>query len=161
MENLTNDTINSHVFSGRTLTLSWNYEFQNKTTVLTENGIKMESQTIAKGAANFSLSAAPSEAERNMLLRAINNRTRERNYANICLQLAEGQITEEEFENEIANNENRYVISFAEHTSPEEIKVAALLANEVLDVDTEDDFRELFSIGSASLSNLTKAIEKE
>ena len=93
-----------------------------------------------------------------MLVRAINNRTRERNYANICLQLAEGQITEEEFENEIMNNENKYVISFADKTSPEEIQIAAQLAAGVLDIETEEDFRELFSISSASFTNFTKAI---
>lgn len=161
MENLTYDTFNKLHYNGSSLTLSCEYEYHNRTTVLTETGAKMESQTNAKGATKFTLPLAPLEAERTMLLRAINNRTRERNYANICLQLAEGQISEEEFAKEITDNENRYVISFAEQTSPEEIQIAALLATEVLDVDTEDDFRELFSIGSASLSNLTKAIEKE
>lgn len=96
-----------------------------------------------------------------MWRRAVNNRTRERNYANICLQLAEGQITDQEFEEEIMRNEDRYVISFSDETSTEEIQIAAHLANEVLDVESEEDFRELFSISSASLTNLTNSIENE
>ena len=142
-------TGNSTVFS---LTLS--YEM-SKTTTIMEN--KTEIQTVTKKAATLSFPAI-SDVERTMLVRAINNRTRERNYANICLQLAEGQITEEEFENEIMNNENKYVISFADKTSPEEIQIAAQLAAGVLDIETEEDFRELFSISSASFTNFTKAI---
>ena len=126
----------------------------SKTTTIMEN--KTEIQTVTKKAATLSFPAI-SDVERTMLVRA-NNRTRERNYANICLQLAEGQITEEEFENEIMNNENKYVISFADKTSPEEIQIAAQLAAGVLDIETEEDFRELFSISSASFTNFTKAI---
>ena len=40
----------------------------------------------------------------------------------------------------------------------EEIQIAAQLAAGVLDIETEEDFRELFSISSASFTNFTKAI---
>lgn len=124
-----------------------------------ENKKKIEVNTTAKGGATLALPVAALNAERNLLIRAINNRTRERNYANICLRLAEGEISEDEFEEEILNNEDRYVISFEDDTSEEEIIIASRLTKDVLDVDTEDDFRELFSISSASLLNLTKSID--
>ena len=145
---------NSPVF----LTLS--FETTQKTTVM-ENKKKIEMQTSARGAAILELPVAAINAERNMLIRAINNRTRERNYANICLRLAEGEITEEEFEEEIMNNEDRYVISFEDNTPDEEIVIASRLTRNILDVDTEDDFRELFSISSASMLNLTKSLESK
>ena len=145
---------NSSVF----LTLS--FETTQKTTVM-ENKKKIEVQTSARGAATLALPLSEINAERNMLIRAINNRTRERNYANICLQLAEGEITEEEFEEEIMNNEDRYVISFEDNTPDEEIVIASRLTRNILDVDTEDDFRELFSISSASMLNLTKSLESK
>lgn len=131
----------------------------NQTTTVMENKKKIEVQTSANGAATFALPVAAINAERNLLIRAINNRTRERNYANICLRLAEGEISEDEFEEEIMNNEDRYVISFDDETSEEEIIVASRLTKDVLDVDTEDDFKELFSISSASLMNLNKSID--
>ena len=124
-----------------------------------ENKKKIEVQTSTRGAAILELPVGVMNAERDMLIRAINNRTRERNYANICLRLAEGEITEEEFENEIMNNEDRYVISFEDETPEESVMIASLLTKDILDVDTEDDFKELFSINSESMLNLTKSIE--
>ena len=138
------------------LTLS--FETNQKTTLM-ENKKKIEVQTSTRGAAILELPVGVMKAERDMLIRAINNRTRERNYANICLRLAEGEITEEEFENEIMNNEDRYVISFEDETPEESVMIASLLTKDILDVDTEDDFKELFSINSESMLNLTKSIE--
>ena len=145
---------NSSVF----LTLS--FETTQKTTVM-DNKKKIEVQTSARGAATLELPMAAINAERDMFFRAINNRTRERNYANICLRLAYGEITEEEFEKEIMNNEDRYVISFDDQTPEEGIMIASRLTKNILDVDTEDDFRELFSISSASMLNLTKSLESK
>lgn len=121
----------------------------------------MEILTSTRGAATLTFPVAAWEIERELLLKAINNRTRERNYANLCLSLSEGSISEEEFEEEIMNNESRYVISFQEENSPEEILIASQLTKDVLDVDSEDDFRELFSISYASLSNFSNAIESK
>jgi len=155
---LTNDSLSQNNSTGFSLSLS--YEFNGTTTIM-ENEDKTVIQTNTRGAVTFEMSTPTLEAERNMWRRAVNNRTRERNYANICLQLAEGQITDQEFEEEIMRNEDRYVISFSDDTSTEEIQIAAHLANEVLDVESEEDFRELFSISSASLTNLTNSIENE
>lgn len=76
--------------------------------------------TSTKEAAKFEIPTVW-DIERKLLMRALNNRTRERNYANICLMLAEGQISEEEFEREISTNENRYVVSFRD-LRPEEVR---------------------------------------
>lgn len=140
--------------------VSLSFRFNQEVKIM-EGKDTIEIQTSVIGAAKLEFMSGTVEAVSNILLRAVNNRTRERNYANLCLSLSEGEITEEEFENEIINNENRYVISYQEETSPEEILIASQLSQKVLDVDTEDDFRELFSINSLSLSNFSKAIESK
>lgn len=120
---------------------------------------QIEVTTSTEGAGIFAPRSLAWEAERNLLVRAINNRTRERNYANLCLRLAEGEISDREFEEEITRNEHNYVISFDNNASREEIIIAAGLTTDIIDVKTEDDFKELFSLSTESMFHLPKPIE--
>lgn len=145
--------------TSRDCCLTFDFEAKQESTLMTGNLMTgnlgmLHTQTSAIGAVTLNIPIAAWETERGLLITAINNRTRERNYANICLQLAEGQISEDEFEKEIMDNENRYVISFRDKTTSEEILIASQLTEKILDVNTEDDFQELFSINSASISKM-------
>ena len=128
----------------------------NEETLVISNNLSIHTRTSAEGSANLNIPIIAWQTERQMWRQAVNNRTRERNYANLCLRLAEGQISDEEFEQEIIENEDRYVISFPEVMSVEEVKMAAQMTEGILDVDSEDDFRELFSINSTSFSKALK-----
>lgn len=91
-----------------------------------------------------------------LLTRAVNNRTRERNYFRLCLQLANGEIEDGQFDKEIEDNEDDYVISTDIQMTPDDIRFAIELAKDIKDVNTVEDLQDVFSIDPASTR---KAIE--
>lgn len=62
-----------------------------------------------------------------LLVRAVNNRTRERNYFRKYCELLEEEITEEEFDQEIEEHEDEYVISNTEEANMDDIRLALAL----------------------------------
>lgn len=88
-----------------------------------------------------------------MAVTAIKNRTRERNFARLSEQLALGEITEAEYEEELENNEDRYVIQCNQKPSSYELKSALLIANELDDVKDTDDLSVLFSFDETEIQN--------
>lgn len=93
-----------------------------------------------------------------LLIRAVNNRTRERNYFRKYTELLEGDITEEEFDREIEEHEDDYVVSNNEDADAEDIKIAMFLAQYLKDVDYADDMSDIFSFSNESVR---KSIAKE
>lgn len=93
-----------------------------------------------------------------LLIRAVNNRTRERNYFRKYTELLEGDITEEEFDREIEEHEDDYVVSNNEDADAEDIKIAMFLAQFLKDVDYADDMSDIFSFSNESVR---KSIAKE
>ncbi len=87
-----------------------------------------------------------------LVLRAFNNRTREKNYLSKCCELLDGFITEEEFEKEIADNEDKYVIPEGKPASIEEIKEALNISGKMMGIENLSDFSELFSIDQESIT---------
>lgn len=86
-----------------------------------------------------------------LLIRAVNNRTRERNYFKLCNQLLDKEITDEEFEKEIDENEDNYVLSNNEEADMNDIEVALSLCNYLKDVKDVDDMADLFSFSDNSI----------
>ncbi|MBD5369609.1 MAG: hypothetical protein HDR80_00460 [Bacteroides sp.] len=130
--------------------VSFKYEIHHETLYKTDNTY-LRMRTSAVKSATLDIPVHAWQIEKQFLRIAVNNRTRERNYANLCLRLAEGEITEEEFDREIIENEDRYVITFQDAIPEENVCIAARLTDGLLDIETEDDFRELFSINTASI----------
>lgn len=93
-----------------------------------------------------------------LLIRAVNNRTRERNYFRKYTELLEGDITEEEFDREIEEHEDDYVVSNNKDADAEDIKIAMFLAQYLKDVDYADDMSDIFSFSNESVR---KSIAKE
>ncbi len=89
-----------------------------------------------------------------MLVEAVNNRTRERNYFRKYAELLEGMITNEEFDKELENNEDEYVIGSHIIPTSEEINIALQLAERIKDVENTEDLASLFSFDSTYLDNL-------
>lgn len=84
---------------------------------------------------------------------AINNRTRERNFARLNGNLALGIISEEEFDEELISNEDKYVVKCDKKPTELEIKASLQLASEVMDVNDTDDLSVLFSFDETALSS--------
>ena len=80
-----------------------------------------------------------------LAVRAINNRTRERNFSRLGEQLASGEITEEDYDCAIDEHEEEYVIKCDIKPSEMDIKMAATLAPQIMDVEDIDDLAVLFS----------------
>ena len=89
-----------------------------------------------------------------LLLRAVNNRTIERNYFKLYSELLEGTITDDEFEKEIEENEDNYVISNDVTPLKQDVAYALKLSKKILDVKTTEDISSLFSFNSLKLDKL-------
>lgn len=80
-----------------------------------------------------------------LLTEAVNNRTRERNYFRLLSRLLSQEISENDFEKEIEENENLYVLASTIEPSRTQVALAYELSKDILSVDTPDDFLSLFS----------------
>ncbi len=86
-----------------------------------------------------------------LLIRAVNNRTRERNYFKKLVELFQDEISEEEFDKEIEENENEYVITTDEIPTHEDLVLACEIARRIKDVNDYDDLSALFSFNQESM----------
>lgn len=82
---------------------------------------------------------------------AINNRTRERNFFRLSEQLSSGEISEDEYERELDEREDEYVIKCNVRPSVLDLKIAASLAPHLMDVEDTDDLAVLFSFEEAAI----------
>ncbi len=89
-----------------------------------------------------------------MLFKAVNNRTRERNYFQLYCNLLDGSITEREFDETIANREDDYIIDESESPSVNKVSLALSLSRKIKDVNSITDLSSLFSFNPNSLENL-------
>lgn len=88
------------------------------------------------------------------LIRAINNRTIERNYFRLYGDLLSGDISEQEFQQEIEEHESDYVIENNIIPSEEDIKLAIRLSEDIKDVQSSEDISSLFSFNSIALDKI-------
>lgn len=80
-----------------------------------------------------------------LLIQAVNNRTRERNYFRLLTKYLEQEICDEEFEKEIEENENLYVVDTSINPTDSQLRNAANLSKRIIGIDSPDDFMSLFS----------------
>lgn len=102
----------------------------------------------------FNISTADRMKE--LMTRAINNRTRERNYFKLYCNMLDGNITEEEFDKEIEENEDKYIIKQNKDASIEDIEVALEVSPSLMDVTSPDDMAEVFSFSEKSMQKSIK-----
>ena len=86
-----------------------------------------------------------------LLLRAVNNRTRERNYFRLYSQLLDKEISDDEFDKEIEENEDDYVVSNNKEADIHDIELALSLSQYIKDVKDVDDMADLFSFNNNSI----------
>lgn len=104
---------------------------------------------VANKARFFSISTADRLKE--LMTRAINNRTRERNYFKLYCDMLGGNITEDEFDQEIEQNEDKYIIKQDCDASIEDIEVALEVSPSIMDVKSPDEMAEIFSFSEKSM----------
>lgn len=132
--------------------------FRGSLSVIDNGNVKMLSvsngvQTAFVGVAeNKALNMVTSiDRMSQLLIRAVNNRTRERNYFRLYNQLLEKEITEEEFDKEIDEKEDEYVVSNNEEADKNDIEMAVALSSYLKDVKDVDDMADLFSFSDVSI----------
>ena len=93
------------------------------------------------------------QKEVEILINAINNITRQRNYSWLLADKLSGDISQKEYEEELRNNPDNYNITRDINISPEEIDVLADLSKYIKGVNTLADFVNLFGISKESEQN--------
>lgn len=99
------------------------------------------------------------ESTYKMLINAINNRTRERNYFRLYSELKDEIISEEEFERKLDSSEDDFVVCTDIIPSMEDVKKALFLSKQIKDVETSEDLSSLFSFDSKKTVDLLKEID--
>lgn len=99
------------------------------------------------------------ESTYRMLINAINNRTRERNYFRLYSELKDEIITEDEFEQRIEAAEDDFVVSSDITPSKNDIKKALYLSKVIKDVETLEDLSLLFSFDSEKTTEILKELD--
>lgn len=94
--------------------------------------------------------------EKELLIRAINNRTRERNYFRLYCQLLEKEIPEDYFNEEIDKHEDDYVTSSDQEATKEDLQFALDVSPEIKDVEDASDMIDLFSFSDSSIQKYIK-----
>lgn len=93
-----------------------------------------------------------------MLVDAINNRTRERNYYHLYSRLLENEITEDEFDREIDENPDDYLISTDKIPTEQEFHDAIALAEHIKGIETTGDIETLFSFSGKEFNDYCKRL---
>lgn len=136
-----------------------------KTTAISGNGLvialaRNDRQTAFAGVAENSsihgIIRTLSGIREKMLVHAVNNRTKERNYYQLYSRLLENEISDEEFDNELETNPDKYVISTDIVPTDDEFQDAILLSGYIMDTDTTGDIESLFSFQGKAFNEKCK-----
>lgn len=89
-----------------------------------------------------------------LLFRAINNRTVERNYFRLYSDLLSGVISDQDFQQEITDNESDYILENNIIPTIEDVRLAIQLSEHIKDVQSSEDISSLFSFNSIEIDKL-------
>lgn len=90
---------------------------------------------------------------------AIRNLIKKNEFLQLSIQLAENLITEDEFESELENNPEKYVIKLEYFNTPADLHIIGDVLHNIGKQFTVDEVSELFSIETTSLNNSLKTLE--
>ncbi|WP_289293348.1 MULTISPECIES: hypothetical protein [Bacteroides] len=93
----------------------------------------------------------------NLLIKAVNNRTIERNYFKLYCELLDGSLSEDAFDREIEENQSEYIIDESDDITLDRLKLALKLSEHLKDVESVEDLTSLFSF---NLSKVNLLLEK-
>ncbi len=89
-----------------------------------------------------------------LLFRAVNNRTIERNYFRLYSDLLSGTISDQDFQQEITDNEPDYILENNIMPTIEDVRLAIQLSEHIKDVQSSEDISSLFSFNSIEIDKL-------
>jgi predicted nucleotidyltransferase component of viral defense system len=89
-----------------------------------------------------------------LLIKAVNNRTRERDYFRLYCEMLDSSITEEEFDEKIKSNGDDYVINESDEPDEAKIKIALKLIKHINGINSIDDFTSLFSFNPKKIETI-------
>lgn len=89
-----------------------------------------------------------------LLITAVNNRTRERNFFKLYCDLLDQSITEEEFNEIIDNDEDNYIVSENENPEQERVSLALNLSKRIKNINSINDFSSIFSFNQLVIEQL-------
>lgn len=92
-------------------------------------------------------------------IKAITNLIIKNNFLELSLELAEGQIDENEFELEIEKNEDKYFIHTKNLDNPKDIFIISNLVKQIKFDLTTDDVADMFSLDSNELETISKKLK--
>lgn len=95
-----------------------------------------------------------------LLIQAVNNRTRERNYFKLYTALLQGDISEDDFDKEIEEHEEDYVVPAGNKRDKGYIESALKIAPLIKGIGSTDDFMSLFSVDDSSINKYITKYEK-
>ena len=88
---------------------------------------------------------------RELLVRAVNNRTRERNFFRLYSDMLEQNITEEEYLRQLEQFQDEYVLPLPVEADMTDVETAVQLSEQIKGVESMDDFQSLFSFSDSSI----------
>lgn len=88
---------------------------------------------------------------RELLVRAVNNRTRERNFFRLYSDMLEQNITEEEYSRQLEEFQDEYVLPLPVEADMTDVETAVQLSEQIKGVESMDDFQSLFSFSDSSI----------
>lgn len=91
---------------------------------------------------------------------AINNLMKKNAFLSLSLQLAENLITEEDFEKEIENNRDKYIIELHHIANPDHMLIISDIVHRISSRLTTDEVSEMFSVDLFSLNNSLNLLGK-
>lgn len=94
-----------------------------------------------------------------LLTRAVNNRTRQRNFFQLQNSMLSGEITEDEFYKRIEENADDYVVEEMERPTQKRLYNALYLSQSIKDVHNSEDLSNLFSFDSGTTDEELAKIE--
>lgn len=89
-----------------------------------------------------------------LLKKAFNNRTRQCNYFGRYIDMSEGVITDKEFDKEIEEDPSFFVPDEWEPRSPEYVRRAVELAQDLMGFNSSHDLQDMFGIDRKSMMGL-------
>lgn len=89
-----------------------------------------------------------------LLLKAVNNRTIERDYFKLYCEMLDNTVSEEEFDRIIAAKEDEYIVSESDTPSQIQLEIALKLSKYIRRVNGINDFTSLFSFNYKELHKI-------
>jgi hypothetical protein len=138
-------TNNIEVISS-TYPVSENSETSLKFAIIKSKGSAFEDALLGKNA----------EDAMRLLLTAVNNRTRERNFFRLYCDYLDGSISENEYNKELDEHISEYMVSQNEVPDEDKLELALKIAKQIKDVSSIEDFAALFSFDGGKVKQLSQ-----